>query len=715
MASAQPPTVRQLLKRHRIAAGLTQAELAERSGVSERTISDMERGLRRAPYRDTVARLAEALALPPAERARFEASARGRDDGVAPMTAGGPAPRELAAEHQLGAAAVPPPEHETPPARPGRPTAVRPAMALTSSPKPSVPLRKWTRYLRGMAAAVLAGLLVVLSTGALGVQRRPTTPVPVRGGTWTVDLQKDPGSLIPNGDGDAFASSELVDQALYLPLFYGDAHGEIHPGAAREIPTPHNGEVNADGTVWTFRLRPGLVWSDGRPYDARDVDYTWRLWADPAFLGGFQLVNSRVPYQLIRSASVSPDHLSITFRLARPYAPFLAAWVDGVQAPLPAHHFGSMAPGQVLASPDELHPTVTSGPFLLSDSEPGDHYTLVRNARYYLAGAGLPYLDQLVFRVGSDAAVLADFQAGNVDVTQLDRTDVRAYQRLRGYRLVVAPTSPNIEALAFNLHNVVLATHPEVREAIARAIDQQALIRGPLLGFASPLCTDHPSALHPGYQPSAYCPAFGPAAANKVLDYAGWVRGADGVRARDGQRLEFEYATTAESDPNSWRTAVQLVVQRDLMAIGVKLDIEDYPGHQFFNAILPGGEPSPPTGAVAGRFDIAEYGWVYGYDADDSVLLACDQTPPAGANYGAYCNPALDALFQQELATPDAGLRQNLFDQIHQIEVTDMPFVVLFSPLIVTVVRDGTHNYAPSPFIGETSDVWEWWCDQGKC
>jgi peptide/nickel transport system substrate-binding protein len=184
------------------------------------------------------------------------------------------------------------------------------------------------------------------------------------------------------------------------------------------------------------------------------------------------------------------------------------------------------------------------------------------------------------------------------------------------------------------------------------------------------------------------------------------------VRARDGARLEFEYSTTAE---DSWRSAVQLLVQQDLLEIGIKLDIQNYPGHYFFHTILGAGEASPPTGAVAGRFDIAEMGWGYGYDPDDSGFLACNQIWPEGENFGSYCNPTLDALFQQELTTADPGLRQNLFDQMHQIYVTDFPFIVLFSPLIVTVVHKGTHNYQPSPMIGETIDVWEWWCDQGKC
>jgi peptide/nickel transport system substrate-binding protein len=374
-----------------------------------------------------------------------------------------------------------------------------------------------------------------------------------------------------------------------------------------------------------------------------------------------------------------------------------------------------MTPSQVQQTSDELDPMVTSGPFLMSDSQPGDHYTLVRNARYYLASQGLPYLNQLIFRIDSNANILQAFQAGAADSTQLghDLLNFQAYQHLTSYQLVTAPTSATFEALWFNFHNMVLATNPEVREAIARAIDHQALIQGPLHALATPLCTDHPSALHPGYQPYAFCPAFGLAAANKVLDDAGWVRGADGVRARDGQRLEFEYSSAIV--PDSWRNDVEPLIQQNLKTIGIELDIENYPGHQFFYTILAAGKASPPTGAVAGRFDIAEYGWVYGYDADDSVLLACDQVMPEGFNAGSYCNHALDALYQQERVTPDPGLRQNLFDQMHQIYVTDFPFVVLFSPLRVAVVRQGTHNDVPSPMMGETSNVWEWWCDQGKC
>jgi peptide/nickel transport system substrate-binding protein len=180
----------------------------------------------------------------------------------------------------------------------------------------------------------------------------------------------------------------------------------------------------------------------------------------------------------------------------------------------------------------------------------------------------------------------------------------------------------SFEAMDFNFHNQILASHPEVRQAMAMAIDHQALITVARQGNATPLCTDHPSAVHPGYQPDAECPVFDPVAANKLLDDYGWVRGPDGVRARGGQRLEFEYSTT----PLSWRIADEAILQRNFMALRIKLDIQNYDPVTFFASFLPGGKASPPTGAVSGRYDIAEVEESFGYDPDDSSLLACDQT-----------------------------------------------------------------------------------------
>lgn len=601
------------------------------------------------------------------------------------------------------------------------PTAGPGIVAEPPSPTPpGVPTHKKSIFTPKAALLVVAALLVLVGGlfGALSLRpnflasvAQSTAPAIAHGGTWASDLNNDPDSLIPNaqignGTGAGDAANE-IDQALYLPLFYGDAQGVIHAGAAREVPTLQNGEVNATATVWTFRLRPHLVWSDGHPYDARDVDYTWRLWLNPTFSAW-----NTAGLNLISRADVSPDHLSITFHLKQPFAPFLAdAWVDGTNAPLPAHRFRSMSPAAILKSRDNLNPRVTSGPFIMSESLPGSRYTVIRNPRYYRASEGLPYLDKVTFlskRYQPDA-LLSEVQQGTLDSTTYTFIPTSAVQK-DAHVQIYAPPSNAFEALYFNFHNTLLSTHPEVRQAIAMAVDQQTLLNTVLKGIANPLCTDHPPMYHPGYEPLPPCPLFDLDAARKLLNDNGWKQGPDGVRVKGGQRLEFEYSTALSVQV--WRLGIERVLQSDLHQIGIKLDIQNYPPDVFFGSFLLKAPTSPPSGAIAGRYDIAEFASTLSYDPDDSLLLACNQTLP---NPSFYCNHKLDALYMQEQATADPGVRQGIFVQIHRIYLTEFPFVVLASPfLTVLSKKERVHNFQPGPFVVNTN-IWEWWCDQGKC
>ncbi len=549
--------------------------------------------------------------------------------------------------------------------------------------------------------SALVLLLAACGTPSSGSTAASSSSAPVKGGTWVDDLYEEPDSLIPNASSETF--SNMVDQALYLPLFVGNPHNVITPAAATEVPTTANGGISSDLKTWTIHMRKGLVWSDGQPYDARDVDYTWKLWTNPRFAAA-----STVGLNLIQSAEVSPDNLSITFHLKQAFAPFIAdAWIDGIAAPLPEHHFQGMAPDAISKSPDNLNPSVVSGPFMMKESKPGDHYTVVRNPRYYLASQGYPYLDSVVFRIVPDQnTILKDLEAGTIDSSWfLDVSKAPAYQKLPNYTLSYNHTTTNFEAMYFDFNNKILSGNPEVRQAMAMAIDHNALITTARRGFAQALCTDHASAVHPGYQPDAPCPRFDPAAANQLLDTHGWVKGPDGIRSKDGQRLEFQYSTTAN---NLWREDDELILQQDFAAIGVKIDIQNYPASTFFGPFLSGGKP--------GQYDLAEFETGSGYDPDDSALLACNQIPPNGSNFSFYCNHQMDQLLQQQQQTADPTARQQIFNQIHQIELTDFPFVVLYAPYDIAMVKKGTHNYSPAPTgASETINIWQWWYDNGKC
>ena len=544
-----------------------------------------------------------------------------------------------------------------------------------------------------MSFSLLAMLMLVLNAcGASGSSATSSTgasSTPVKGGTWIDDLFEEPDSLIPNLSSETFAS--MVMDGLYAGLVYGTPQGQLMPGLATQVPTTANGGVSADLKTVTFTLRPGLKWSDGQPLDARDVDFSWKLWANPK-----AAAYNTTPFADIASADVSNNNLTITFHLKSPFVSFVSQWADGgLAGPLPAHVFSSMAPDAIIKSPDNLNPSVVSGPFMMSESKPGDHYTITRNPKYYLASQGLPYLDKVVFRIVTDQnTILTDLQSGAVDSAWfLDVSKALAYQQLSSYVTIgdgggTGTSSYSWEAIWINFNNKTLGGNPEVRQAMAMAVDQQSLIQVARRGFAGVRCQDHPSLQVPGYTANLTCPKFDLSAANALLQQKGWVMCSDGVRG------------------NLWRSDDQLINQANFKKIGIKLDIMNYPASTFFGSLLPAGQP--------GKYDIAEFAESGAYDPDNSILLTCAEK--GSGNLAFYCSQQMDALQKQQLATGDPTSRQKSFDGINQLEVTDYPFIVEFGSPDLAVYKKGTHNYLPSAVgYGSTINIWEWWCDGGTC
>jgi peptide/nickel transport system substrate-binding protein len=527
---------------------------------------------------------------------------------------------------------------------------------------------------------------------------------PTRGGTWIDDILSAPGSLLPQGASTTY--SILIGQAISTPLFYGDALGQVHPGLATEIPTVANGGASADLKTWTFKLRPGLKWSDGQPLNADDLIYSFQTYQNPTFGA-----KSTTGFDDITSMSESADKLTLTMKLSKPEATFVSNFIDANPGtPLPAHIFARMKPADILKSPESQLPRVTNGPFLIdqAQSTAEQQYVLVRNPSYYQPG--LPYLDRIVFRVvDNPETILKDAQAGQITSSWfIDPSQIAAYKAVSGYSVVTDKTSAGYEMLVLNENNPALKD-VTVRKAIAMAIDHNKLIAVARNGFATHLCTDHPAALVPGYQAHAPCPSFDPAAANTLLDQDGWLKGADGVRSKHGLRLDFTYTTT----PLAWHKTDHVIVQQDLQAIGIKTTLANQPGNTFFNATLPQGKP--------GIYDIAEYALIYSYDADDSVAWGCANIPTPANNYGGgnvafWCDHATDALFNQELSTTDPAIRQDAFNKLHQIYLTEFPFITEYGLVNASIIKSTGHNYAPGPMGAvETVNVWNWWCSGGQC
>ncbi len=546
------------------------------------------------------------------------------------------------------------------------------------------------KKVRLLAAALLAGLFVFgggLPLAWQGVGHTVQAAGPVKGGTVIDGLYEEPDRLIPNTSSETFAL--MVDETIFAPLFYTDAKGVLYPGLAATIPTLANGGVSKDGLTYTFTMRPGLKWSDGQPLDARDVDYSWKIWNDPNLI-----INSSVGFNDIKSADVSSDNLSITFHLKTPYAPFISVWTDAVM-PLPAHVLSKMTAKQLNTSSFTFQPTVSSGPFMISARKSAQSITEVRNPNYYQTGK--PYLDKLIFRIIPDQTSLTNaLSAHEIDAAWfLSVAQLNTLKSIKGYTFLDL-TSPTIEYALLNIKNPILAD-VRVRQALEYGLDRPTEVADVWHGTAQALGSIVTPGVF-GFNANIKSWPFDPVKAGKLLDQAGWKLGADGRRHKNGQTLTLRYSTTAN---NTWRAQDELIALQDYQALGIDLRIINYPASTYFGSILPGG-----------NYDIGEFANNYvSFDPDPTIASAFEgnQLPPHGSNWGYYVNKSFDKLIAAEQSTADMTQRGAIFNKIQTQLSNDMPALWMYAEPTLAEYNNTLHNYSPSPFGYETWNSWNWW------
>jgi peptide/nickel transport system substrate-binding protein len=562
---------------------------------------------------------------------------------------------------------------------------------------------------RKFLSLLAVGLLLTLTAlSGCGPTASTNNSGPKQGGNITDGVQEEASSIMPAQSTETFAL--LVDASIWAPLIYTTGQFTLAPGLLTEVPTTANGGIAVTGNTetYTLHLRSGLKWSDGQPLTSADVAFGIKTLSDPGYADKFGFPASQI-------ASVdTPDTTTVAIHLNTINVAFIASALtdSGVFTPLPMHIYQNTPPSQIAAV---FSPTVTSGPFTVSQHVKGDHITVTRNKNYYQGGK--PYLNQVTFKFFPDATTeVTALQAGQIDTAYfLPVTSVSTLKNIPGYKLFTPSGSPNYEALYFNLSNPLLAD-PKVRLALATSFDVKSEMTDIQQGNAVPTCDDstgtfahEPSLIsssgYCGYGPNADT-TVDPTAAQALLTGDGYTMGSDGYMHKGGKILELRISTTAG---RQYRLDSEQLAQAAWKKIGVKIDVVNYPSSTFFGPIL---FPSDAKYAKANnQWDIAEFENSIGVDPDDHVLWSSNQFPPAGGqNLTYYTNPQVDQWEAQQLTTVDQTARAQIFHQIHTQLLKDIPIFYLYSPLDLSEYNAKLHNYMPSS-IGpsETWNIWDWY------
>jgi peptide/nickel transport system substrate-binding protein len=542
-----------------------------------------------------------------------------------------------------------------------------------------------------LVAFPLAGCTKVSGSGGAASAVHTWT----RPGVFRWSAGSDPKSLNPVLD----AASPTLDLSMFIfswAIRY-DSKARPVPDALREIPTIANGDVSKDGLRLTYKLRPNIKWQDGTPLTCDDLKFTWQVVMNP-----HNNVVTTDGYKSIGSIDCS-NPLVAVIHMKKLYAPFLQQlWSVNGNAPiLPEHILAKYndSKGSFNTAPYNSLP-IGSGPFKVVAWNRSQDVRMVANPDFYL---GKPKLNEVIYRILPDE----NTEETQLQTHEIDMLAVGTGMKWPQYAALAADPANGLVAIRvdsflfthvdFNLRHPIVSDR-NVRIALAYATNRADIISKLLHGSARAAETDQSPVLSWAFTNDVTHYPYDPQKAHATLDADGWKVGPDGVRVKNGQRLEFTLSTQTESN---YGKALQTYLQREWREVGVQADIKNYPSSQFSdnssNGILQGG-----------HYDVALFGWLGAADPDDSATYSSENMAPHGLNSMFWNNPVATAAMNDALSTVDQARRKRDYIVVQQQLTKDVPTIIVSFSRVPFVYNSDLKGFDPSPIISAFWDPWNY-------
>lgn len=570
--------------------------------------------------------------------------------------------------------------------------------------------------------------------GLLGAEQYKATPVaatalpihPVAGATSTKNTMTIGSSQQPANMtifNNALINSRLR-RFVEMGLTDRDDNENPYPQLAWYVPTLENGGAYYVGTgddkhlVVKYKLRQGIKWADGREVTSNDSVFHFRLIMNPD-----APVVSRAEYQKLQNVD-NPDKYTVIYNYRslnqlRTYYNsipdkenygFLRVYIDQrkpagsltyseVGGIYPQHVLNNIPPSRIPESPFATQP-LGAGPWKVQTWNKGQEMVLVENENYNLTAK--PLIKTIRIKFITDVnQLIAQIKTGELDMIFSEAFNAPPADKAgiegAGYSIVSKPAT-TWEHADFRFDYGPFKEKP-VRQAIMMGVNRKRISDNVYAGTAGVMNTVTPpnvwhSLENPNFARDFPTSAakyqlpkndYNVAEANRLLDGAGWVRGADGIRAKGGVRLSFEYATTTQAI----RQQIQALVSADLKVIGVDAVAKNYDSGLFFDS-------SAASPRANGTTKWAQFAWVGSTDSDYSAWT-CDQIwdpkTEAGNNNQVYCNPDLDTANGEYNAGASRAEIAEASAKAQSILANDVVVVPLVQRANIEVIRRTLQNH----------------------
>jgi peptide/nickel transport system substrate-binding protein len=551
----------------------------------------------------------------------------------------------------------------------------------------------------GLTAPMIAQLLDPRSSHA---QAKRSSFIPARrggGGELRTLWWQAPTILNPHlstGAKDADAS-----RIFYEGLVSFDADGNIVPNLAAEIPTIENGSVARDGLSVVVKLKKAVQWHDARPFTSDDVVFTWEYVMDPATAA----TTGGAYRDIARIDKLDAHTVKIVYKTPNPF------WAKAFSYIVPKHVFQTFKGARSREAPANLKP-VGTGPYRFVDFKPGDLVRAELFPGYH--EANWPFFDRLEMKGGGDAvsAARAVIQTGEFDFAwnmQVEDDVLRRMEQGGRGRLDIA-WGGGIEQIFFNFTDPLkevdgersslkalhpFMTDPAVRTALSLLVDR-ASVQEQIYGRHGQATANYLNA-PPAFRSKNTRWEFNPEKAAKLLDDAGWKRGGDGVRAKDGKRLRLLFQTSI----NAPRQKTQAIVKQAAARVGIDIEVKAVVPAVYFST-----DPANADTLAHFTADLQMYSLVNGSPDPQLFMqpfvsweIAQKDNKWAGRNSTRWRNDDYDRMYKAAETEMDPVKRAALFIRMNDVLVQ--------TPVMIPFLWRGTASAIANRLRGTEISGWD--------
>ncbi|HSW09030.1 peptide ABC transporter substrate-binding protein [Aquabacterium sp.] len=452
-----------------------------------------------------------------------------------------------------------------------------------------LPRRSFVQRLAALGLSTPMAGVLLMQAGVASAQVAATSVAPYkpskRGGGGPLRCLLWQGPTLLNPHFAAGTKDEEGCRVFYEGLARWDAEANLVPMLAAEIPSRDNGGLSPDGKTVTWKLKKGVTWHDGQPFTADDVVFNWQYATDPAtaaFTAG--------QFADLKIEKIDSHTVRVVFNKPSPFWP----GGYGTAMMIPRHLFAAYTGAKSREAPANLKP-VGTGAYKFTDFKPGDMVRGELNPTYHQPNR--PYFDSIELKGGGDApsAARAVLQTGEFDYAWnlLVEDEVLKRMEAGGKGRVMISPGGSIEALFLNCTDPTVEvdgershistrhpvfSDPAVRQAMSLLVDRQGIqdfIFG-RAGIATANFINNPMRFRSANRRFE----FNVDKANALLDGAGWKKGADGIREKNGRKLKLLYQTSI----NSSRQKVQAIIKQACQKAGIDLELKSVVASVYFSS-----------------------------------------------------------------------------------------------------------------------------------